>query len=215
MGSCFRPRTFLHRLSQCKGTVPLHCSGFALVEMLVALSLVALSMTLICGSFRNHNNIHQRMLTLLTTQAKSSQVWLTMKKDLGQLAPLSDYPFQGTAFEMSFPVKKKAASENNPLNQLFLVRYAFKSGRLVRSETKLINPKPRDKTVRAFTGAFQKAQFHYAYIDDEEIRFEDAWSRQPRANLPKTIRLQLDHSAEWLFYLPQGVWGRYDAAAHT
>lgn len=162
--------------------------GFLLLEMLVAALLFSLFSAQISSGFIQTLKAYARLCQDFEQNDPLRIFFLRIEKDLRNSVSLKEYPFQGSAAEIKFPVRLE--------EKLFRVRYFQKDHSLIRSLQALrpgLNQSPPREA--AVLKKVESVRFQFSYRDEKEkLIFEPFWIEEPYRGIPRAVKIQIQIS---------------------
>jgi len=195
-------------------TIPKKQRGYLLVELLTALTLFSVAGSSLYSGFIEGVHCHKRIEESNKTFSGPKLLFLRFEEDLRNMVPLKDYPFKGTAGEITFPalLAEDAAGKGTRF-RLVQVRYFIHETELIREEeelsTKLNKAKAKEKTVLRNV---EKLTFRFPVKGETGgIHFQDFWLEDPYPGLPRAVQVNLKTeglAAVKTVSIPQGLFAQ-------
>lgn len=181
--------------------------GFTLLEMLVALTLAAIALPLLCQLFYQGARHSKKIRERLEERRAGHRVLTRIEKDLKNAVSFSRTPFVGVPGKLSF------ASLDAEIRK---VTYEKRDGRILRKEESLAVDTAQDLLSPAAVASMAEGvnawEVEYAYgAPGGETVFLPHWSER-RLGIPKAVRMRIffegrESPASLFLMLPQGSLG--------
>ncbi len=204
---------------RCRIAAVRGCSGFTLLELLVALSIFAIIAVLAYGGLGTV--LDQQILTEESAErlADLQKTYLIVQRDVEQLVPRpirDQFGDQQAALSGATQLQLTRGGWRNPLNNprssLQRVSYALEEQQLIRYSW-LVLDRAQDSEPREQVLASQITAMRIRYLDGNAA-WKEQWPPQqvtqsgepPSDELPRAIEMTLEHEhygeIRWLFQLP-------------
>jgi prepilin-type N-terminal cleavage/methylation domain-containing protein len=206
--------------------------ALTLIEVLVALSILALAVTGLQTSFSTGIRAFRTSEEGLDRIQELRSFLTFLGGELENMTPYLPVPFEGKAKEIVFPAVARRYDEQGYEEAVYLIRYTIESNRIVREEERLRKKEGGSAEKRKFVVLenIRQAAFDFPYKDKETagVLWRDLWDKESGQGLPRAVRLTMqvlprkperagaDKAAETsettvpfesVFSIPQGSWG--------
>ncbi|HTL48649.1 MAG TPA: prepilin-type N-terminal cleavage/methylation domain-containing protein [Verrucomicrobiae bacterium] len=189
--------------------------GFTLIEVLIAMVIVAVILAGLVASFQTGLAAFKRSEDYLAAGREREVFYLQLEQELRNAVPVSLYPFLGRPDRISFPARLRRYTPKGPEEGLYLIEYQFRNGQLMRRETPLKKEGLRETEAAAETlfEGLREGRFSFLTLAESgPARWNGAWGGDIYPGLPRGVQVELSGGSfggrgGHKTLLPQGVLG--------
>ena len=174
--------------------------GFTLVELLVVTVILSIALVVLYSGFRSGLAAYTRTEENLADRRDGEIFLLQFEQELKSAVPYAqakeqgNNEFVGKKDSILFPARLRHYTAKGVEENIYVVRYDFKSDSLIRTERKLKSKSLKEKEELKET-LFEKlktCRFEYLYLDSsEKFEWTNEWLNNPYVGLPRAVRLTL------------------------
>lgn len=170
--------------------------GFTMIEMIISLTLVALTMTVLVALFSGGMRVWQRSECGVRQEQSMLVAFEKMRRDLHQIQPFRLIPFKGSREAMEFPVLLDSQEYAQPVFEPGRKIFFFDSKTQTLCESEQLFRGMRssrgNRTCLPVLEQIEKVQFSYLSYNTKAESF--SWSSQwSVAAFPVSIKMELEY----------------------
>ena len=188
-------------------------SGFTLIEVLVAMVIISVTLTVLYTSFQSGLAAFRRTEETLSDRREGDVFRFQLERELKNMIPYLNEPFVGGGNSIVFPARLTRYSPNGIEEEMVVIEYEYVGRSLIRKERKMKRKLSESKETRETL--FEKVdtcRFEFLYADEVEgIHWASEWVNEPYVGLPRGVRVTLSGEAfgesavVYDFLIPHGV----------
>lgn len=189
-----------------------HKKGFTLVELLIALVVFSVSALMLPGAYRQTVKVFKEVKHAVTNAKEHKRLFEYMQKDLQNMVPFKDYPFEGREDSMRFVSLADKQKSDGSVRQPYLISYSIESGQIIRESLELTTSLRKVIHTRILAKDIESFTIYYPYRDiDAPDYFETEWQDKTARKLPRVLKAKLKFTTSNQIYerwvgIEQGTW---------